>query len=424
MALEIRRGKSKWWYARVRMNGRTLCRNLGVVIRGVVPGSLREVGDRAFERSRARAQAALERLQLELKKRGAAEELVQTLHELRTGARISSIPLTEMPARWKERPRRRPSNPRYLAQAERTLDRLLQFLRVHHPSVREMAQVRPPMARAFMAAELERGIAAKTYNNVLIFLRSCFETLRTEAGLAANPFAGIPPQTEDPVYRRPFSAEELAVILAVARRDAFSFPIFATAVSTALRLGDCCLLLKSAIDLPNGFLRVKTSKTGEWAQIPIFPLLREALAAAPAVPDSPYVFPVQAEKYLKNPSYLSERTRRVLSQAGFHDPAAGDPEPGDGPPRDPWSEARSRGLRRASVRDFHSLRVTWVTLALLAGVPLEVVQKVTGHHTAQIVLKHYFQPAREDLRRVLAEKLPPLLGGETAPVRTDRLPCA
>jgi hypothetical protein len=60
----------------------------------------------------------------------------------------------------------------------------------------------------------------------------------------------------------------------------------------------------------------------------------------------------------------------------------------------------------------------------LLCVPLEVVQKVTGHLTAQIVLKHYFQPAREDLRRVLTEKLPPLLGGGTGPIRTDLLSCA
>jgi len=54
-----------------------------------------------------------------------------------------------------------------------------------------------------------------------------------------------------------------------------------------------------------------------------------------------------------------------------------------------------------------------VTLALSAGVPLEIVQKVTGHRTANIVMKHYFQPGREDFRRTLAGKMPALLvGGE------------
>jgi hypothetical protein len=70
---------------------------------------------------------------------------------------------------------------------------------------------------------------------------------------------------------------------------------------------------------------------------------------------------------------------------------------------------RDGGQRRASVRDFHSFRVTWVTLALTAGVPLELVQKVTGHKTTDIVLKHYFQPGREDFRQTLQSAMPKLL---------------
>jgi integrase len=70
----------------------------------------------------------------------------------------------------------------------------------------------------------------------------------------------------------------------------------------------------------------------------------------------------------------------------------------------------------ASVWDFHSFRVTWVTLALTAGVPLELVQKVTGHKTTTIVLKHYFQPGREDFRRALQSAMPKLLtNGEKSP---------
>jgi len=73
-------------------------------------------------------------------------------------------------------------------------------------------------------------------------------------------------------------------------------------------------------------------------------------------------------------------------------------------------------VRRASVRDFHSFRVTWVTLALTAGVPLELVQKVTGHKTTDIVLKHYFQPGREDFRRALQSAMPKLLtNGQQSP---------
>jgi integrase len=72
-------------------------------------------------------------------------------------------------------------------------------------------------------------------------------------------------------------------------------------------------------------------------------------------------------------------------------------------------KSRDEGQRRASVRDFHSFRVTWVTLALTAGMPLEMVQKVTGHKTTEIVLKHYFQPGREDFRNALQSAMPKLL---------------
>ena len=70
---------------------------------------------------------------------------------------------------------------------------------------------------------------------------------------------------------------------------------------------------------------------------------------------------------------------------------------------------REGGTRNASVHDFHSLRVTWVTIALTGGVPLELVQKVTGHKTTDIVLKHYFQPGREAFREALQSAMPKLL---------------
>ncbi len=71
--------------------------------------------------------------------------------------------------------------------------------------------------------------------------------------------------------------------------------------------------------------------------------------------------------------------------------------------------------------DFHSFRVTWITLALAAGVPLELVQRVTGHRTVEIVLKHYFRPGREDFRETIMSAMPELL---TAPTAAPALPAA
>jgi hypothetical protein len=53
-------------------------------------------------------------------------------------------------------------------------------------------------------------------------------------------------------------------------------------------------------------------------------------------------------------------------------------------------------------------------LALAAGVPLELVQRVTGHRTVEVVMKHYFRPGREDFRQAILKAMPKMLadGGQ------------
>jgi len=420
MALQFDTKISKWWYGRVVVNGRKLKKNLGVEVRGVPPARMTESGDVTFERSRAKAQAALERLQLDLKKRSTAEELVQTIHEIRTGARVSAVPLKEAGARWKSLPRRRPLSRRYVDQAESWMARFVSFVGEKYAGIYEMSQVQPAMARAYFKSEEDRGVSAKTYNNTLIFLRSSFEALKEDGGIPKNPFGGIPTKEEHTIFRKPFTADELALIVTAAKADPFIEPIIITGICTAMRRGDCCLLPKSAIDLPNRFMKVKSSKTGELVQIPIFPLLYDVLSKRPQS-DSLFVFPDPAAKYQLNPDHITLRVRKVMRAAGFFDPDDSEDETGQQAlgsekytHRGEIHQARPNGLRQASIRDFHSFRVTWVTLALSAGVPLEIVQKVTGHRTASIVMKHYFQPGREEFRRTLADKLPALIGGPAA----------
>ena len=104
--------------------------------------------------------------------------------------------------------------------------------------------------------------------------------------------------------------------------------------------------------------------------------------------------------YNSNPDGITDRVRKILAAAGFSD---------EGDVAQNVTVKRKQGLRRVSVRDFHSFRVTWVTLALTAGVSLELVQKITGHRTAEIVLKHYFKPDREAFRQAIQSAMPTLL---------------
>jgi hypothetical protein len=142
---------------------------------------------------------------------------------------------------------------------------------------------------------------------------------------------------------------------------------------------------------------VKTSKTGELAEVPLFPLLRSALENLTR--SGPYCFPEAAEMYKDNIHGISWRFQKALKAAGITDTLV----------------ERDDASQRASVKDFHSLRTTWITMALSAGVPMELVRRVTGHSTVDVVLKHYFRPGREAFRSALETAMPKMLTCGEAP---------
>jgi integrase len=261
------------------------------------------------------------------------------------------------------------------------------------------------MARAFMGAEEGRGVTAKTWNDTLKLLRAAYKYLLPAGGI--NPFSNLPTRETETVFRKPFTPEELKAIVDAGRDDDFIRPILITGMCTAMRRGDCCLLKWKDVDLAHRFITVKTNKTGVTVSVPIFPMLYDELAGRQQ--SEAYVFTEQAKMYVENPDGITWRVRKVFAAAGFKDVAVNGEKQKAEVIRGEIHADRKEGIRRASVRDFHSFRVTWVTLALTAGVPLELVQKVTGHRTTDIVLKHYFQPGREEFRRALQSAMPKLL---------------
>jgi integrase len=63
------------------------------------------------------------------------------------------------------------------------------------------------------------------------------------------------------------------------------------------------------------------------------------------------------------------------------------------------AECEDQRLKRGSIRGWHSFRTGFVTRALNAGMSEELVRRVTGHTTVEVVREHYHQPDREDFRR-------------------------
>jgi len=323
---------------------------------------------------------------------------------------MRSVPLDKMAERWQALPRRRALAPRYETQCVVDITKFVQFVKKHNPKTEEMAAVTDEMVRAFMKAEETRGVSPKRYNEVLKLLRSCFGNLRKEAGMATDPVEGIPTKELDTVHRHPFSQEELKALIAAAKGDPYIYPLIIVGVTTAMRLGDCATLCWEKIDSSKTFIDVKTAKTNTWVTIPIFPLLHEILATYPAGLKG-YIFPELAKQYKIAPDGLLKRVRKIMTQVGFGDPCDF-PSSNHQESKGAFHQKREHGLRQASIRDFHSFRVTWVTLALNERISPELVCKVTGHKTIEIVLRHYHQPNREDYRRELLANLPDALTGK------------
>lgn len=497
MPLELRK-TSQWWYGRYQANGKIHCINLGIRVEGKRPDSLLDHGDTRFERSRGRAQEALDRILLDMRRQKTEQRLLEQLYEIRTGNKVKRVPLSKIEDAWEEIPRKRPPSTRYVDQCRSTLARLRAFLGEHHPSVTDVTQITKDMATAYLKWEADRGVSESTWNDILKTVRGCLR--HTLPAFHTNPFSGIPLRETQTIHRKPYTVQELQQILSAVKDDDFIRPLIITAMCTAMRRGDCCMLQWEQVDLAQRFLSVKTSKTGETVEIPIFPLLHDELQRWIGKSDT-YVFPEQAGMFQTNPDGVSYRISRALHKAGFiprerHSTSAKKAPPqlerkendeikkmaksAIGPmegkssahrkkrailkaldlyldgrnvsevghelglskgcvsnylnrlenicgvailrrkdgnlcrPEDvagPKHVTRSRGLRKASLRDFHSFRVTWITAALSAGVPMELVKKVTGHRTADIVLKHYFKPGRAQLSRALDTAMPELLQG-------------
>ncbi|MCL4180951.1 MAG: tyrosine-type recombinase/integrase [Verrucomicrobia bacterium] len=484
MALEIRKS-SKWWYGSWMINGRKAVINLGVPITGKRPPKRTMLGDDEFERSRGRAQEAHDRQEKQLTLDRNAESALGKLVEIKTGKPAGFPKLAELPRLWLEIPRRKTPGKHYVAQCTAILERFVAFVQTAKPGIKEFVEVTPEIAKAFMDAEQVRGVSPSTWNYSLELLRTTFKRLHPQLPHGHNPFREFVTKAADTVSRVPFTPEELKAIQEACADDDFIRPVIITGMCTAMRRGDCCCLKWSDVDLKEGFISVKTSKTGEKVDIPIFPLLQEELERTKAAGKaSAYCFPEAAEMYLRNADGISIRVKAVLARAFERLETAGRKElPSPASPDEirkkslahvagltPTSKAermrtvlelylagksidaivtetgfgqgtvsaylneiqngaavqlirtptkkqrlerlqaaRTNGLRRASIRDFHSFRVTWITLALAAGVPLELVQRVTGHRTVEVVMKHYFRPGRQDFRQAILKAMPKML---------------
>ena len=399
--------------------------------RGTPPGPGEEKGDAEFEKSKARAEELFKRIRNGEKSAEEEASLVRQIHAARYGGKVERVKLAELAERWETLPRR--GNEKTAARVRLILGRFVRYMAENFPKVTEAGGLTAEHFKGFLAEVDGSGVSARTWNDIMGTLRGVLAKVDGQSRGFREYLAKLPKRTENTIHRKPFSGDELeAIFTAAAEIDPELRPVLVAAACTALRRGDVCLLRWSDVDLAEGFVTVKTSKTGETVDIPIFPPFRVVLEAAAAKRKTgvPYVFARVAATYKRNPCGLDARLRRVLAAAGFVRPGRTE---GDAPPLPPAEQSARATLadaqtggkrqRRGSLCGWHSFRTTFCTVALANGVPMELLRKITGHRTAEIVLKHYDRRGREAMRRAFGAAMPKAIAGtvETVPADVARV---
>ena len=302
------------------------------------------------------------------------EELAEKIRRLEAAARgESSAPLLlgALVEAWRKSPRRRDVS----AELEEDYAReIARFVKWAGEGV-EMAAVDDAMAERY-AVHLGRQVSGNTYNKHLVTLTAAWRAVGRAAGVRGNPWADLPRKRKDTHSRRSLTKEEVAKVLALAEGELRSLVL--VGLWTGLRLGDACRLKWEAFKA-DGSVEVRTAKTGAVVRLPAARLVAELSKRGEG-----YVMPGMAAAYGRDSSAVSKKITALFEQAGL---ATRERRAG-------WHQSRPTA-------SFHSLRHTFVTRCVEAGVPVAVVRELVGH-TRETMTEHYSHISAEAMEAALS----------------------
>jgi integrase len=239
------------------------------------------------------------------------------------------------------------------------------------------------------------GLALKTVRNVHVMLHRALEDAVAADRIKRNPAARAKPPTakraRKPASERPiWTREEAEAFLTFVAEDRLR-ALYTLALTTGLRRSEAIGLPWSQVDLESGSLPV--------------------VQALVEVDHQPKLKPIPKTDHSRRRLALDGETVRVLREHrrtqleerlrhdnGYEDTGLVFTRDDGTPLRPAWVSrsfarlAAAAGLPDLSPRPFHGLRHIYGTLALEAGVPIEVVSKRLGHASIAITAEHL--PAR------------------------------
>jgi len=385
--------RSGMWYARFMHNKKDHCRSTGVL----VPTE----GKKAAEDAKAAAEAELTRMLVEVRGGESVDALFARLTEaidllpkreqeprritfaerLRKSLTIR-LPIADTWQAWLDNPKKRNPSPATIKMyqahwgrehAKKKGNRTVKtgfkhWLTKTHPEVTALHEVTPGMAEEYATYLWQSGIAPRTYNASIKFLRSMFKVLRTRAGLSGDVWEEISALENETQGRRNLTTEELTSVCSKAKGNLRYW--LAIGLYTGLRLGDVVTLRWNELDLDKHIIKRipnKTRRKGKVITFPLHPVLEVMLRQlkAKAKPGAVYLFPKDAKLHQKEgATTISKRIQAHFTFCKIQTT------------EEPSGKHRKRAIVRVG---FHSLRHSFVSLCAANRVPQVAIQELVGH---------------------------------------------
>jgi integrase len=387
MACIIKRPDSKSWIACFTdINGRRLKRSTKVL---------------AIERERLKALKIAEQYEeAARKKRTAAQvrRVIADLHSKITGEDLPFQSFRVYLAGWlaeKQGETAPATRTFYSSNAEK----FLTFL--GDRADKDISEITKKDILDFRRMETARGLAPKTINHSIKFLRMVFNRAWTDDIISDTPAKGVNTLKKSrEKARRPFSQDEIRAVLRVADDEWRSMVLFG--VFTGQRLGDIACLTWGNVDLQAQEVRLVTRKRGLSVKIPIAgPLAKHIATLSLCKNASSPVHPRAAEivRLQGKTGGLSNQFAKILAKAGLRE-------------KQPHTKTHGLGRGLGSNKEtlsFHSLRHTAVSMMKAAGIPEATAMEIVGHESVEMS-RLYTHVGDAELRRA-SESFPDIMAG-------------
>lgn len=367
----------KYWQARWMINGKMISRSLKTEDEAE---ARKELARLSVQRSGQNERETLRKIQT---------VIASTMTDISDQMKAISIGVGELFKLFKDAPNRRAVGDRTLEVYRGQFNVLDDWIRNHHPEITNARDISQSVADEYARWRAETK-SPNTHNKDLNLFGQAWRVLAQRFGLEYNPWTDekIARLPLKPKARRNLSRKECRAILAAATTEERAMMMIA--LGGGYRLGDVVRMNWSDLDLAGKWVSKVNRKTGKRTSVPLVKGVLEAVLAwkKESKGGEGPVFPrmIARLKHDGDTENVSRIFSRLFRRAGIETSEKGE----DG--------------RMHPVATFHSLRHTFVTNLIEAGVDPVVVKDAVGH-SVMAVTENYTHVGEKALRKALSKSI-------------------